>query len=243
MWENLSTKKSKAFIESHFGQKDKPATPAKPAITIARQEGAGGLTVASSLANYLETHTASREVWTVFSQHLVAKVIEEHKHDKRVANFMKEDHKGSLIDAFEEFFGLHPSTWTLVKQTNATILRLAQIGNVILVGRGANIVTAEMENVFHVHLVGSFEKRTERAQKVFNLDRKAAITYIKKKDEARGRYVKDNFDKDINDPLLYHVVINTDLISHDDAARMVGSEIIKRFGLDIPVKAKVAGSR
>ena len=240
MWENISTQKSKSFIEHHFGQKEKekPATFIKPAITISRQEGAGGLTVASNLAEYLEKNTASREPWTVFSQHLVAKVLEEYKHDKRIGDFMKEDRKGfSLAGAFEEFVGLHPSTWTLVQQTNATILRLAQIGNVILVGRGANVITSELENVFHVHLVGSLEKRIEQAQKVFSLDRKAATNYIKKKDEARRRYLKDNFDKDINDPLLYHVVINTDLVRYDEAARLIGGEVIKRFKLDIPVKA------
>ena len=236
MWENLSIKKTRSFIERQLEKKEKSEAPAKPTITIARQEGAGGLTVASNLVSYLEQHTASRETWTVFSQHLVAKVLEEHKHQKHIGNFMKEDHKGSLRDALEEFIGLHPSTWTLVQQTNATILHLAQIGNVILVGRGANIVTAELDTVFHVFLVGSFDTRVEQAQKVFNLDHKAAINYIKKKDEARRRYVKDNFDKDINDPLLYHVVINTDLVNHDDAARMIGNEVIKRFGLDIPAK-------
>jgi cytidylate kinase len=244
MWENISSEKSRSFIERHFGPKGKEKfeTPAKPAITISRQEGAGGLTVASNLANYLEAHTASREVWTVFSQHLVAKVLEEHHHDKHVGDLMKEDRRGfSLAGAFEEFVGLHPSNWTLVQQTNATILRLAQIGNVILVGRGANIVTRELQNVFHVHLVGSLEKRIEQAEKVFNLDRKAATSYIKKKDEARRRYMKDNFDKDINDPLLYHVVINTDLVTYDEAALLIGNEVIKRFKLDNP--AKGAGNR
>jgi cytidylate kinase len=238
MWENISSEKSRSFIERHFGQKDKDKTETsgKPSITISREEGAGGLTVASNLANYLETHTASHEVWTVFSQHLVAKVLEEHNHDQRIGDFMKEDHKGLLTDAFEEFLGLHPSTWTLVRQTNTTILRLAQIGNVILVGRGANIVTSELENVFHVRLVAPFEKRIEQAQKVFNLDRKSAINYIKKKDAARRRYVKDNFDKDIDDPLLYHIVINTDLVRHDEAAGLIGDEMIKRFELGIPVK-------
>jgi cytidylate kinase len=180
-------------------------------------------------------------VWTVFSQHLVAKVLEEHRHQKRIGDFMKEGHKGSLTDAFEELLGLHPSTWTLVEQTNATILRLAQIGNVILVGRGANVVTSKLETVFHVHLVGSLEKRIEQAQKVFGLDRKSAINYIKKKDEGRRRYLKDNFDKDINDPLLYHVIINTDLVQYDEAARLIGDEVIRRFKLDSPVKA--LGSR
>lgn len=244
MWENISSEKSKVFIERHFGPKDKeaPVPSGKPTVTIARQEGAGGLTVASNLASYLEAHTFSHEPWTVFSQHIVTKVLEDYKYHKDMGTFIKEGHKGLLTDAFEEFLGLHPSTWTLVQQTNATILRLAQIGNVILVGRGANIVTSELDNVFHVHLVGSFEKRVQQAQKVFNLDYKAAVQYIKKKDEARRRYLKDNFDKDINDPLIYHVVINTDLVSHDEAARLIGNEVIARFNLDKPMKARAKGA-
>lgn len=240
MWENISSEKSKAFIERHFGPKGKEvaSVSGKPAVTIARQEGAGGLTVASNLASYLEAHTFFHEPWTVFSQHIVAKVVEDYKYQKGMGDFIKEGHKGLLTDTFEEFLGLHPSTWTLVQQTNATILRLAQIGNVILVGRGANIVTSELGTVFHVHLVGSFERRVGQAQKVFNLDQKAAAQYIKKKDESRRRYLKDNFDKDINDPLLYHVVINTDMVSHEEAARLIGNEVIARFNLDKPVKVK-----
>ena len=98
MWKNISAEKCESFIERHFGLgpkgKDTSGTSAKPAITIARQEGAGGLTVASNLADYLQTHTSSHDVWTVFSQHLVAKVLEEHHLDKRIADFMKEGHKG-----------------------------------------------------------------------------------------------------------------------------------------------------
>lgn len=247
MWENISSEKCRAYIQSHFVRKTKeipgaPGASVKPAITISRAEGAGGLTVASNLAGYLQEHVPSHEVWTVFSQHLVAKVLEEHHHRKNIATFMTENHKAMLTDAMEELLGLHPSTWTLVEQTNATILRLAQMGNVILVGRGASIVTRKQPNVFHVRLVGSFEKRVEQAQKVFGLDRKSAISYIKKKDAARRRYVKDNFDKDIEDPLLYHVTINTDLVRHEDAARMVGDEVIKRFRLDTSVKPMKAGA-
>jgi len=245
MRENVTIDKTRSFIERHFGLKEKEAsaTSQKPAITIARLEGAGGLTVASKLADYLQAHTASHEEWTVFSQHLVAKVLEEYRHQKGVGDFMKEDHKGWLTDAFEELLGLHPSTWTLVEQTNETITRLAQIGNVILVGRGGNVVTAKMQNVFHVHLIGSLEKRIEQARKVLGLDQKAAVNYINKKDEARRRYLKDNFDKDINDPLLYHLIINTDMVPYDEAARLIGGEVIGRFKLGSPLKGAGSGSR
>jgi cytidylate kinase len=216
--------------------KDTSKSSPKPAITIARQEGSNGLGVASDLAEYMQKHVSSHDVWTVFSQRLVAQVLEDHHLDKGAAGFIKEGHKSVVTDAVEELLGLHPSDWTFVRRANATILRLAQTGNVILVGRGGNIITSKLQTVFHVYLVGSFEKRVERAEKILNLDRKEAIKYIKKKDEARRRYLKDNFDKDIDDPLLYHIVINTDLIQHDEAARLIGDEVIRRFKLDSPLK-------
>ncbi|MEN6615263.1 MAG: cytidylate kinase-like family protein [Syntrophorhabdus sp.] len=235
MWENIGSDKCETYIERHFGKKGR-GEPSKPAITISRAEGAGGLTVSSELVRYLQAHTANHEVWTVFDQMLVMKVLEVFNMKGRIGDFMKEDHKGTVTDAFEEFIGLHPSTWSLVERTNATIKRLAEIGNVILVGRGGNIVTAEMKNVFHVRLVGSFDKRVERAMTVFGYDEKTAINYIKKRDIGRKRYVKDNFDADIDDPLLYHLVINTDFISYEDAAQLIGAEVIRRYKLDAPVK-------
>ncbi len=242
MWKNISSKKTESYIERHFGPKAKEARGAapRPAITISREEGAGGHTVASDLAGYLQTHTASHEVWTVFDRNLIEQVLDEHQLSKRVGEYMKEGHKSMLIDAVEELLGLHPSTWTLVEKINATILRLAETGNVILVGRGGSIVTAEMDNVYRVRLVGSLEKRVEQIMKVFELDEKAALKFIKKEDEGARRYVKDNFDADIADPLLYHITINTDLIRYDEAAQLIGDQVIKRFNLDKPLKSKTS---
>lgn len=237
MWENITSDKCETYIERHFGKKGKMES--KPAITISRSEGAGGLTVSSELVKYLQEKTTSHEEWTVFDQKLVVKVLEVFDLTGHVGKFMKEDHKGTVTDAFEEFIGLHPSTWTLVERTNATILRLAQIGNCILVGRGANLVTKDMPNVFHVRLVGSFEKRVGRAMKVFGYDQKTAANYIKKKDQGRKRYIKDNFDADIDDPLIYHIVINTDLVTYEETARLIGREMVRRYKLDAPATPEI----
>jgi len=236
MWENISLKKCEAFLSYHFYAKNKETAYIRPAITISRAEGAGGHTVASELANYLQEKTYIHSEWTVFDKNLVEKVIEEYNHQKRIAEFMDEAHKSMIVDAFEELIGLHPSTWKLIEQTNVTILNLAKKGNVIIVGRGANIITKSLENAFHVRLVGSFEKRVKQIQKVYNMKEEDAINYVKKEDEAKSRYVKDNFGEDINNPLLYHLIINTDLISHEEAARLIGDTVIKRFKLDVPEK-------
>ena len=245
MWNNIGPEMGKSFIEDKFSpkRKDTPESSGKPAVTISREAGAGGHTVASNLAEYLQTHTPSHDVWTVFDRNIVEEVLEEHHHHKHIAGYMKEGHKASLIDSVEEMLGLHPSAWTLVEQSKATMLRLAQMGNVILVGRGAVAVTSELQTVFHVRLVGSREKRFEWVQQVHGLDRKSALDFLKKEDEGRKRYLKDNFDKNVDDPLLYHIIINTDLVPHDEAVRLIGDEVIRRFKLGGPVKATGIGTR
>ncbi|HEY3276123.1 MAG TPA: cytidylate kinase-like family protein [Syntrophorhabdaceae bacterium] len=233
MWTNIDLRKCVSFIECGFQVKSEEGTSSRvrPAITISRMTGAGGHAIASKLADYLHSRFPRQEEWTVFDRNLVGKILEDHHHNKHIAEFMQEGHKTMLTDVVEEWMGLHPGTWTLVQQTNATLLKLAQMGRVILVGRGASVVAGKLANAFHVRLVGSLEKRINHLQRVHNLDQKSALRLLKKEDEDRRRYLKDNFDKDIDDPLLYHVIINTDRVDHDQAAGLIGDEVIKRFKL------------
>ncbi len=234
MWKNIGLEQCRSFINCQLssGGWARSDGLVKPAITFSRLTGAGGLTVADELAEYLQAKVPRHAPWTVFDQKLVEQVLEDHHLSKRVAEFMPENHKSILTDIFEELLGLHPSAWTLVHQTAETILHLAQMGNVILVGRGASVVTRELDNVFHVRLVGSVAKRIERVQQVYELDRPAAIEFINRKDKGRRRYLKEYYHEDIEDPLLYHLIINTDRIRSEDAARLIGDEVIRRFHLD-----------
>lgn len=163
--------------------------------------------------------------------------MEDHHLPKRIAEFVPESHKSTVADIIEELLGLHPSSWTLLQQTVETILHLAQLGRVILVGRGANVITSKLENVFHVRLVGSLEKRTDRVQQVYDLGRLDALEFLGKEDKGRRRYLKEHFHMDIDDPILYHLIVNTDRISYDATARLIGDEVIRRFHLDRRVEA------
>jgi len=240
MLKNIDYEKCSSFIKSQLRPVNQGAvqTSIKPAITISRMAGAGGYTVAAKLAEYLQTHVPARCEWTVFDRNLIEKVLEDHHLHKRIADFMAENKPKSMItDSMEEYLGLHPSSWTLVQQTAETILHLAHMGYVILVGRGGNVITCTLPNVFHVRLVGSLEKRIGQVQEFHSLDRKAALEWIKKEDMGRRRYLKENYDKDIDDPVLYHLVLNTDLIHYDDAACLIGDEVIKRFQLGHRLRA------
>ena len=199
-----------AFINCQLRPAAQPALreerPHWRAVTVSRQAGAGGHTVAEQLARYLQTHSpAGASPWTVFDP---------------------EDRVSEIEDALDDLLGVHPPAETLIRQTAETILHLVELGNVILVGRGANVVTRRMRDVFHVRLIGSLEERVEHIQKLRQIGRKAALEFIRVEDRGRRRYLKKYFGRDIDDPLLYHLVINTDLVGYENAAALIGNTVL-----------------
>jgi cytidylate kinase len=126
-------------------------------------------------------------------------------------------------------FELHPPMETIVRQTAETMLRLAGLGSVILIGRGGNVITAELPQVLHIRLVAPLEKRVEYAHKEYNqynMTRDQARKFCLSEDRGRERYLKKYFNADINDPLLYHIIINTSLVGYDDAAKLIGDAVL-----------------
>jgi cytidylate kinase len=205
------------------------STSRKAAVTISRQAGCGALVVARKLALYLKNRRpGEHSEWAIFDRNLVEKVLEDHNLPKRLARFMAEDRISEMSDTMDELFGLHPPSWLLVRQTAETIFRLAEMGNVILIGRGGNVVTGKFRHVFHVRLVGSLEKRTEHIESADGLGPKEAADFIRREDLGRGRYLKKYFSWDIDDPLLYHLVINTDLVPYDQAAWLIAKAICQK---------------
>ena len=215
------------YINCQLQPGGKPLAPRdtlrRRAVTVSREAGAGGHTVAEKLAEYLQRRTpAGACPWTVFDRNLVEKVLEDHNMPRSLARFMPEDRITESADVMDELFGLHPPSWTLVRKTSETILHLAELGNVIIIGRGAAIITSKLDYVFHVRLVASQEKRLAALQNYEHVSRKAALKILREEDRGRRRYVKKYFDKDLTDPLLYHMVINMDLVSCDEAVRIIG---------------------
>jgi len=206
-------------LQSHPPLSGYRAGERRPVITISRQAGSGGHTVAEKLLKLLQhPELESPCSWAIFDRNLVEKVLQDHNLPHNLARFMPEDRISEISDTMDELFGLHPPSWTLVRQTSDTMLQLAELGNVILIGRGANIITAKLEYSFHVRLVGSLERRVKRMQETQHLNAKSALDLVQREDLGRKRYLKKYFNKDIEDPLLYHLVINTDLVPCGEAA-------------------------
>ena len=196
------------------------------AVTISRQAGCGALVVAEKLAARLQKQARKdAPPWTVFDRNLMEQVLKDHNLPARLARFLPEDRITELQDITDELFGLHPTSWTMVRQTAETILRLAELGNVIMIGRGANLVTARLSHVFHVRLVAPLESRVEHAHEFYKMSKKAAHAFCLREDRGRERYLKKYFGAKFDDPLLYHLTLNTGLVSYDQAAEIIAEGV------------------
>jgi cytidylate kinase len=201
----------------------------RPFVTISRESGAYGTTIADLLAEYLLKHERRREAsWAVFDKELIQKVIEEHQFPAIFQRYFVESRAPLIEDTLAELFGLHPPQETLVRRMSETILHLAMLGHVIFVGRGANIITRRLPNGTHVRLVGLFEKRVAHTKEYLNLSQEQAREYVVKEDHDRQAYIKRYFQKDISDVSLYDLIINTDTVSLQDAVMIIG-DMVRRI--------------
>jgi cytidylate kinase len=198
-------------------------------VTISRQSGCGARFFAGELAACLQARQPpGARPWTVFDRSLVEAVLRDHHLPARLASYMPEDRVGHLNDIIEDLFSLHPPTETLVRRTSETILHLAELGNAIIVGRGANLIAARLPGMLHVRLAGSLEQRVVRFRQYDHLDRADALKRMRREDGGRRRYIKEYFGQDVEDPLLYHFVINTDWVPLEAAARTVAAFALDR---------------
>lgn len=225
MSESVSFEKYRAYLVS---QKDRPSgsRPHQPFVTISRQAGAGAETVARLLADKLNAKSGKDEQpWTVFDKNLINKVLEDQNMPQEIARHVHEDKDTTLKALVGELLGMHPSMWTIFHHTSDTILKLARIGRCIIVGRGGNIITARLKGGVHVRLVAPESVRLAHLKSHLKMEDKAAEKYLHDEDTGRRRYVKTNFDRDIDDPLLYDAVLNTATLGFERTADILAAAI------------------
>jgi cytidylate kinase len=217
----------KGYIQAHADRHTAHKSSPLPSVTISRETGAGAVTIGQKVIDLIQERKKSQVPWALFDRNLVERVIEDHQLPKTIKEFMPEDVRLEITSTVEEILGLHPSTWTMVEHTTETILRLASAGHAILIGRGANFVTAKLPNVLHVRLVAPIELRIQRIRKLRNLSEREAAIYVHKEDRARQRYVKRHFHGDIDDPLQYDITLNTGSISIETAAQVIADATLR----------------
>lgn len=201
----------------------------RPFLTISREACAGATTLGAHLRPLLDAQLGEEgRSWMFLDKDLLTHALTTHNLPEQFADYLPEDRISDIKGMIGEIVGLHPPLWELEQRVNEAILAAAQMGRVIFAGRAAHLITDHLPGGFHIRLVAPLELRIKRLQEQQGCDRNTASRILHETDNARRRYVQSNFEKDINDPHIYDLVINTEKIQPATAAQLVLRAMLER---------------
>lgn len=200
------------------------------AVAVAREYGSGGGEFAARLAQELE--------WQLFDHHIVAQIADALEESEADAARRDEHVCGFFTKILDNFSWSVPQTCTaerpmrledIEKNHHDILCRLVtaavQIGNVVIVGRGTQALLANRPDVLRVRVVAPLEQRIATVSRREQLSLERAEHLVRTKDRERTQYLKRVERCDPDNPHLYDLVINTGMISLDDAVSITATAL------------------
>jgi cytidylate kinase len=193
----------------------------KPLILISRQRGAGGLAVAERLSEKIG--------WPYYDKNIIKEIADTVGADEKQLAFLDEKDRNIFYE-FLNVFRREPevSHDEYVEHLRRFIRTLGDVGGSIIVGRGADFILSPQE-ALRVRLVAETELRARFAAQKYGLQETEAFKHLDKGDQERRKFIKRHFDKDIDDPVHYDLVINTSYIDLDGAMDLIIVAYQRRF--------------
>jgi cytidylate kinase len=148
------------------------------------------------------------------------------------ADVKKLDEKGPHL--LERFFSEKPRVY--LDRLQSVIFEVAKKGDALFFGKGSQLLLNSFNCALHVLVTGSMEKRIQRIMEEKKVDREIAGKMIHRSDQDKRGFLRFAFEEDWLNPNLYDLVLNTDKLTVDSAAKMVmeaaKSDGIKACGID-----------
>ena len=142
------------------------------------------------------------------------------------------DEKGPPL--LEKFFSEKPKVY--LDRLQSVIFEVAKKGDALFFGKGSQLLLNSFNCALHVLVTGSPEKRIQRLMDEKKVDREIAEKMIRRSDQDKKGFLRFAFEEDWLNPNLYDLVLNTDKLTPDSAAKMVmeaaKSDGIKACGVD-----------
>ncbi len=115
-----------------------------------------------------------------------------------------------------------------IEATTTVVRDLYNKGDVVIIGRGANVILGDSPGVIHVGLLAPLETRVEAMMRREHFDRDESKSYVEELDQARIAFFRKYFNSHPDEPNLYHLTLNMARIGYDTA-----TEIIKHAVADL----------
>ncbi len=191
-------------------------------ITINREYGSGGRYVGKILADKLGIKLYDKDLITLVSDEsgLSATYIEE----------KEQNIKGKLLANFNSQYynNMTNEDNLFIAETNA-IKEIAQNGSCVIIGRCADYILKDNNNVFNVFLYSNDEEKVKRAVKYYGLNEKSALKEINKINKARNNHYNYYTNRKWKDFANYDFTINVDKFGVEKTAEILKQVVLKSF--------------
>ena len=108
-----------------------------------------------------------------------------------------------------------------IEATTTVVNDLYRKGNVVIIGRAANMILADSPGVFHVGLFAPPDVRVQILMQRENLEREAAEVMVEELEQAHVEYYRKYFQVHPNEPSVYHTILNMGKLEPETAAAII----------------------
>lgn len=110
-----------------------------------------------------------------------------------------------------------------VELVRHTILAAYGTGNIVIVGRGGQAILSDKSDVLHVRVIAPMQARIKNLQRQGLTGIGEIKLKINQQDRSTAEYLSHFHDVQVDDPSLYHLVINTGRMDVETAVQMIAA--------------------
>jgi cytidylate kinase len=203
-------------------------------ITLSREYGAGGLTVGLRVAELLKID--------FLDSALVEEVARRLQIPSEAVERWDERREGVILRLLRALEAAHPEyapaspvarealeagpdperIWRVVQEV---IREEARTRPAVIVGRGGAFLLARWPGAFHFRLIAPRDARVRSVAGRHGLDYAEAARRVDGADRERADFLRHRFGVNVDDPHHYALVLNTEVLGCERAARMIAEVV------------------
>jgi len=194
-------------------------------ITISREYGSGGRYIGKLVSEKLGIKLYDKEFVEEIAKStgLSAEYIKDNEQKRTVLDNLNNGYYAGLTNADELF----------IKESEL-IKEVAEKESCIIVGRCADFILKDKENVIRIFINNSMENKIKRATKFYGMSEEHATKEISRINKLRANHYKYYTENNWKDPSNYDICINSDSIGIDNAVELI-CDIVNKTSLELKV--------
>jgi len=181
-------------------------------ITVSREYGSGGRYIGRLIADKLGIKFYDKDFVEMLAKEtgLSEEYIEN--------NEQKVDSLANFNNGY--YFGLNNADELFLKESEL-IKRLANEQSCVIIGRCADFILRDREDVLKIFIYSNIEDKVKRAVEIYGFNKTNAQKEIKRIDKLRSNHYKHYTEKNWKDHANYDICINSDVLGVEKSAELI----------------------